>query len=173
MRHETVDEAPHVGARGGEVPVRLQGESAAILGRNDHPEAVVFEDGDHHLADQRLVVIRAAAVKVDDRRCALVQSPMATCATLKRPAGEARHRRVTMDADDALDEAAHRPVVQHPVCQRGNRSPRRPITVGRAIIWLRSGMPRFSQRFARARELISAIFTSCGQTCVQMPQPEQ
>jgi hypothetical protein len=51
--------------------------------------------------------------------------------------------------------------------------PRRPITVGRAINWLRSGIPRFSQTFARARELISAIFTSCGQTCVQIPHPEQ
>jgi hypothetical protein len=34
-------------------------------------------------------------------------------------------------------------------------------------------MPRSSQSRARACELISAIFTPCGQTCVQIPQPEQ
>jgi hypothetical protein len=39
--------------------------------------------------------------------------------------------------------------------------------------WLRKGMPRFSQSCARARELISAILTPCGHTCVQIPQPEQ
>ena len=94
-------------------------------------------------------------------------------AALECRAGEARHRRVAVDADDRLDEPAHRAVVQRPVGKRRHRCASRPITVGRAINWLRSGTPRFSQSCARARELISAIFTSCGQTCVQIPQPEQ
>ena len=49
----------------------------------------------------------------------------------------------------------------------------RPSTLGRAISWLRRGIPRSSHSWARACELISAIFTPCGQTAVQIPQPEQ
>ena len=52
-------------------------------------------------------------------------------------------------------------------------APRRPASVGRAISRSRSGMPRSAFISARAWELISAIFTPCGQTWVQMPQLEQ
>ena len=51
--------------------------------------------------------------------------------------------------------------------------PRRPASVGRATIRSRSGTPRVAFRCARACVLISAMWTPCGQTCVQMPQPEQ
>ena len=51
--------------------------------------------------------------------------------------------------------------------------PRRPASVGRAISRSRSGTPRSAFISARAWELISAIFTPCGQTWVQMPQLEQ
>ena len=51
--------------------------------------------------------------------------------------------------------------------------PRRPESVGRAISRSRSGMPVSAFRAARAWELISAIFTPCGHTWVQMPQLEQ
>ncbi len=37
----------------------------------------------------------------------------------------------------------------------------------------RSGMPFCAFSLARAWELISAIFTPCGQTWEQIPQPEQ
>ena len=37
----------------------------------------------------------------------------------------------------------------------------------------RNGIPRSARMAALAWVLISAIFTPCGQTCVQMPQPEQ
>ena len=52
-------------------------------------------------------------------------------------------------------------------------TPRRPITVGRPIRRSRRVIPRASLTFARAWELICAIFTPCGQTWVQIPQPEQ
>ena len=51
--------------------------------------------------------------------------------------------------------------------------PARPAQVGRAIIRSRSLNPVFSFSRARACELISAMWTPCGQTCVQIPQPEQ
>ncbi len=51
--------------------------------------------------------------------------------------------------------------------------PSRPITSGLASSWSRREMPRCSFSWARARELISAILTSWGQTRLQIPQPEQ
>ena len=51
--------------------------------------------------------------------------------------------------------------------------PIRPSTVGRVIRRSRSGILVSALRLARAWLLISAIFTPCGQTCEQMPQPEQ
>ncbi len=52
-------------------------------------------------------------------------------------------------------------------------APRRPSSVGRAMSLSRSGTPRRCASSAFAWELISAIFTPCGQTWVQMPQLEQ
>jgi hypothetical protein len=51
--------------------------------------------------------------------------------------------------------------------------PSRPTTVGRAIICSRSAKPSRSRRRALACVLISAMWTPCGQTWVQMPQLEQ
>ena len=48
--------------------------------------------------------------------------------------------------------------------------PRRPARVGRAMSRSRSGTPWSCLSRARAWLLISAIFTPCGHTCVQMPQ---
>ncbi len=48
-----------------------------------------------------------------------------------------------------------------------------PVRLERAMIRSRSGTPRSAFITARAWALISAIFTPCGQTVVQMPQPEQ
>ena len=66
VRREPIDEPSHVGARRGEVAVRLQRESAAVLLRHDHAKAVVLENRHDHLADARLVVVGAAAVEIDD-----------------------------------------------------------------------------------------------------------
>ena len=52
-------------------------------------------------------------------------------------------------------------------------APSRPDSVGRAISRSRSRTPVSSLSRARAWELISAILTPCGHTCVQMPQLEQ
>ncbi len=51
--------------------------------------------------------------------------------------------------------------------------PRRPTTVGRAIMCSRSGTPSRSRTRAFACVLISAMWTPCGHTWVQMPQLEQ
>ena len=51
--------------------------------------------------------------------------------------------------------------------------PARPAQVGRAMIRSRSLKPVCSLSRARACELISAMWTPCGQTWVQIPQPEQ
>ena len=51
--------------------------------------------------------------------------------------------------------------------------PSRPPMSGRARIRSRSLTPVRCLSFARACVLISAMCTPCGQTCVQMPQPEQ
>jgi hypothetical protein len=51
--------------------------------------------------------------------------------------------------------------------------PRRPRTVGRVMMRSRSGTPSRCLSLLRAWALISAIFTPCGQTWVQIPQPEQ
>ena len=51
--------------------------------------------------------------------------------------------------------------------------PSRPASVGRAMIRSRSLKPVRSRILARACVLISAMCTPCGQTCVQIPQPEQ
>jgi hypothetical protein len=48
-----------------------------------------------------------------------------------------------------------------------------PVTPGRARTRSRHGAPRSALSWARAREFSSAIFTPCGQTWEQMPQPEQ
>ena len=69
VRGQVSDEASHIGACRREIAVRLQGKTAAVLLGNDHLEAVVLEDRDHHLAEDRFVVIGAATVEVDDRRC--------------------------------------------------------------------------------------------------------
>jgi hypothetical protein len=51
--------------------------------------------------------------------------------------------------------------------------PRRPARVGREISLSRRGEPWSCFSLARAWLLISAIFTPCGHTWVQMPQLEQ
>ena len=51
--------------------------------------------------------------------------------------------------------------------------PSRPASVGRAMTLSRRATPSRSFRRAFARVLISAIWTPCGQTCVQIPQLEQ
>ena len=51
--------------------------------------------------------------------------------------------------------------------------PARPSHVGRVMMRSRSGTPFWRLSLLRAWALISAIFTPCGQTCEQMPQPEQ
>ncbi len=51
--------------------------------------------------------------------------------------------------------------------------PSLPWTSVRESIWSRSGMPFCAFITARARELISATWTPCGQARVQMPQEEQ
>ena len=51
--------------------------------------------------------------------------------------------------------------------------PSRPASVGRPSTRSRSGMPFVAFIFARAWVLISAMWTPCGQTWVQTPQPEQ
>ena len=51
--------------------------------------------------------------------------------------------------------------------------PARPSQVGRVMMRSRSGMPFCAFSLSRAWALISAIFTPCGQTWEQIPQPEQ
>ena len=51
--------------------------------------------------------------------------------------------------------------------------PARPSQVGRVMIRSRSGQPFWRLSLSRACALISAILTPCGQTCEQIPQPEQ
>ena len=51
--------------------------------------------------------------------------------------------------------------------------PARPSHVGRVMIRSRSGMPFWRLSLLRAWELISAIFTPCGQDIEQIPHPEQ
>jgi len=51
--------------------------------------------------------------------------------------------------------------------------PARPSQVGRVTIRSRSGTPCWRFSLLRAWALISAILTPCGQTCEQIPQPEQ
>ena len=51
--------------------------------------------------------------------------------------------------------------------------PARPSQVGRVMIRSRSGTPFWRLSLLRACELISAIFTPCGQDIEQIPQPEQ
>ena len=170
---QAVDQAAHVGARRREIAVRLQGQAAAILRRHDHPKSVVLEHRDDHLADVRLVVVGSAAVEIHDRGCAgrtvvPARAPL-ECAS-PRSSASARHGGCRRRSGRALRTAR---LCSAQFASGATGVPSRPITVGRAISWLRSGTPRCSQSFARARELISAIFTSCGQTCVQMPHPEQ
>jgi hypothetical protein len=51
--------------------------------------------------------------------------------------------------------------------------PTLPMAFGRAMIRSRRGIPRWAFIFARAWELISAIFTPWGHIVVQIPHPEQ
>ena len=51
--------------------------------------------------------------------------------------------------------------------------PARPSHVGRVMIRSRRGKPFSCLSLLRACELISAIFTPCGQTIEQIPHPEQ
>ena len=129
------------------------------------------------LALSRLVVVRAAAVEVDDgaprARAAGASVARPRCNV---PPGPVRHRRLAVDAERLLDAALRtsdcrmRPVGdrRRPACpsapgERGARD-----QPGRA-----AGCRGLAFSSARACELISAIFTPWGQTWVQMPQLEQ
>ncbi len=103
-------QAAHVAARVGEDAVALERQPAAALLGNDHLEAVVLEHRDGLLGGQRLVVVGAAAVEVDDgalragrvRRTAPLAGPV-----LERPARPGRHRGRAVDAHRLLEQRAH------------------------------------------------------------------
>ena len=125
-RREPLREPVHVGPRVVEQPVGLEREAAAALLGHVDREPVVLEQRDRHLAEPRLVVVRPAAVEERDaprrRRERLVLARPA----LERAAGEARHRRVAVQVEQALGEHAQRLVAERPVRQRRDRRPEPP-----------------------------------------------
>src|ERR1043166_1488139 len=101
----------------GKVPVRMERQAAAVLGRHDDVETVVLEHLDRHPAHRGLVVVRAAGVKVDDSSlCRWADVPPRPA--LEGLAREGRKRGVAVDAERALGEPAHQPVPERPVRER-------------------------------------------------------
>ena len=161
-------------ARVVEQAARLQRQPAAVLLGHDHLEAVVLEHRDDALALPRLVVLGAAAMEVDERGVADLQG----CVRLRaqrekrRPAKRgAGASRCTPSVFSARIRSGRERSVQLAIGATG--VPARPSQVGRVMIRSRSGMPFWRFSLSRAWALISAIFTPCGQTCEQIPQPEQ
>ena len=148
---------------------------------HDHLEAVVLQHGHGPLGRAGLVVVGAAAVEEDDRarRARRVRRPAARRRrerSLEGAPGPARASAPSRWMPSVLSSSrAHEPVA-HASSWRSARParPGGPASVGpRDAAGRAAGRRGRSFSRARAWELISAIFTPCGQTWVQMPQLEQ
>ena len=165
---------PRVAAGGVEHAVGLQRQPAAVLLGHVDREAVVREDA---RPSSRRVAARSSSPRSRGSRRPASWTPASGGACAQpwnvRPAniGIAASP-VDADASSRSSSAERRlRSVQFAIGAAG--VPRRPTTVGRAISCSRSGTPSRSRTRAFACVLISAMWTPCGHTWVQMPQLEQ
>ena len=164
-------------------------QPAAHLRRHDDLEAVALQDGHGRRRDVRLVVVRRAAMEVDDGtvwagqaglRRVLRQRPVARPPGRREGASrEGGQGGLAMDAQRQLHRPPWQPACSIRLASGARRTPRLPTrsvspSNRSRMRWRQpSGLVRSTSRMtARARLLISAILTSAGQAAVQKPQPE-